>query len=124
MDSDGKTALMWAYQGGHFEVAITLISSGADINAKDKNSKNALNYSAESGNVGLMKLLLAQCADTGEQKSGVNCLDCFDSAYNKSRNDTFHNSPKIMNPNESKCQNLLKLRFNRITAEISIIFSG
>ena len=65
VDSDGKTALMWACQKGHFEVAITLISSGTDINAKDKNGKTAINYSAESGNVELMKLLLAQGADTG-----------------------------------------------------------
>ena len=38
-DNDNKTALMWACQSGHFEVTITLISSGANINAKDKNGK-------------------------------------------------------------------------------------
>lgn len=68
MDNDGKTTLMWACQSGHFEIAITLISSGADINIKDKNGKTAINYAAENGNVKPIKLLLAQGADTGAKK--------------------------------------------------------
>lgn len=57
-----KTALMWACKGGNFEAAITLISAGADINAKDINGKTVLNYAAEGGNTKIMELLLAQGA--------------------------------------------------------------
>lgn len=61
----GRSALMYACQKGNFEVALTLISAGADINAKDENGKTVLNYAAEGGNAEIMKLLLAQGADTG-----------------------------------------------------------
>lgn len=63
-----KTALMHACKNGNFEVAITLISAGADINAKDNNGKTVLNYAAKGGNVEIMKLLLAQGADNGVKK--------------------------------------------------------
>ncbi|MGX2983374.1 ankyrin repeat domain-containing protein [Helicobacter sp. 23-1045] len=56
------TALMRACKSGNFEVVLTLISAGADINAKDKNGKSVLNYAAEGGNTKIMELLLAQGA--------------------------------------------------------------
>lgn len=63
-----KTALMCACKNRKFEVALTLISAGADINAKDRNGKTVLNYAAEGRNVEIMKLLLAQGADNGVKK--------------------------------------------------------
>lgn len=63
-----KTALMYACQKGNFEIALMLISAGADINAKDENGKTVLNYAAEGGNTEIMKLLLAQGADNGTKK--------------------------------------------------------
>ena len=68
MDSDGKTALMWACQSGHLEMVLTLIAGSANINAKSNDGKTAINYSANCGNVELMKLLLAQGADAGAKK--------------------------------------------------------
>lgn len=65
VDSNGKTPLMWACQKRHLEIALILVASGANINAKDKDNKTALKYAVESGNMELIKLLLAQGADTG-----------------------------------------------------------
>ena len=33
---DGRTALMYACEGGHIECARLLVEKGADLNAKDK----------------------------------------------------------------------------------------
>jgi ankyrin repeat protein len=33
---EGMTALMYAAQGGHFEVAKLLVENGADVNKKDR----------------------------------------------------------------------------------------
>ena len=63
-----ETALMVTCQKGNFEVALTLISVGADINAKDKDGKTVLNYAAEGGNAEIMKLLLSQGAVRGVKK--------------------------------------------------------
>ena len=57
-----ETVLMIACEKGNYEVALTLISAGADINAKDKNGKSVLNYAAEGGNTKIMELLLARGA--------------------------------------------------------------
>lgn len=56
----GATALMLACKNGHYEVALTLITAGADINAKDINDKSVSQYAAEGGNAKIMELLLAQ----------------------------------------------------------------
>lgn len=64
----GITALMWACKNGHYEIALTLITAGVDINAKDSSGKTVLNYAAEGGNTEIMKLLLAQDADNGAKK--------------------------------------------------------
>lgn len=43
---DGLTALMWAADRGHLEVADILISVGADLNATDGDGQTALHYAA------------------------------------------------------------------------------
>lgn len=64
----GITALMSACQNGYYEVAIILITAGADINAKDIKGKSVSQYAAEGGNVKIMELLLAQGANSGAKK--------------------------------------------------------
>lgn len=59
------TALMLACKNGHYEVALTLITAGADINAKDIKGKSVAQYAAEGGNIKIMELLLARGADSG-----------------------------------------------------------
>lgn len=57
-----RTALMYACKNGNFEMALTLISAGADINARDRDNKTVFNYAAEGGNTKIMELLIAQGA--------------------------------------------------------------
>ena len=33
---DGRTALMWASEGGHIEIVKSLLLRGADVNIQDK----------------------------------------------------------------------------------------
>ncbi len=61
----GVTALMWACKNGHYEVALTLITFGADINARNINGKSVSQYAAEGGNTKIMELLLARGANSG-----------------------------------------------------------
>lgn len=61
-DDDAKSALAWACEKGNFEMALTLIAAGADMDAISNDGKSALNYAAVGGNVELMKLLIEQGA--------------------------------------------------------------
>jgi serine/threonine-protein phosphatase 6 regulatory ankyrin repeat subunit B len=54
----GKTALMFAVEGGHAKVASYLISKGADANAKDNHGQTALNYAASNGHIEIASLLV------------------------------------------------------------------
>lgn len=57
--TDGKTALMFAAEGGHSEIVKLLINQGADINKQDKNGKTALllAYEKNNANEALVQLL-------------------------------------------------------------------
>ena len=59
------TALMLACKNCHYEVALALITAGADINAKDIKDKSVSQYAAEGGNTKIMELLFAQGANIG-----------------------------------------------------------
>lgn len=61
-DDNAKSALAWACENGNFEMALTLIAAGADMDTISGEGKSALNYAAVGGNVELMKLLIEQGA--------------------------------------------------------------
>jgi len=63
-DSDGGTALQWAAWYGYSTIVSTLLSHGADINAKDYTSgRTALHEASEHGNLSCVKTLLKHGAE-------------------------------------------------------------
>ncbi|KAJ5742080.1 Ankyrin repeat-containing domain protein [Penicillium manginii] len=62
-DDSGRTALMWAVENGHEDVAHLLLQNGADVNAKDTNEWNALHKAIEKGYKELAQLLQVNGAD-------------------------------------------------------------
>ncbi|KAJ5219205.1 FabD/lysophospholipase-like protein [Penicillium cinerascens] len=62
-DGSGKTALIWAVEKGHKDVAQVLITNGADVNAKDMNEWTALHTAVANGYGELAELLRANHAN-------------------------------------------------------------
>ena len=62
-DSQEKTALHRAAQGGHLAIARLLLSKGANVNAKDNKKEIPLHTAARYGHMELIRLLLENGAD-------------------------------------------------------------
>lgn len=61
-DYDSRTALMLAAVKGHADVAVALISAGADVSAKDNLNRNALMEACIHGHADIVELLRRQGA--------------------------------------------------------------
>ncbi|KAG1664973.1 hypothetical protein FOA52_001985 [Chlamydomonas sp. UWO 241] len=72
--SDGKanTPLHFAARDGHAECASKLLSSGADVNAVNKNQWTPLHMAADSGHAGICSALLEQGASIEAQNTKGN----------------------------------------------------
>ena len=57
-DKSGRTALLWAVEGGSETLLQQLLSKGADVRAKDNDGKTALLYAAKNGRDIIVQLLL------------------------------------------------------------------
>ncbi|SPO02849.1 uncharacterized protein DNG_05526 [Cephalotrichum gorgonifer] len=58
-DSDGRTPLSWAVEGGHEDVVKLLLETGkVDINAKDRRGETPLSRAVSHGNMAIIELLL------------------------------------------------------------------
>jgi len=62
-DKSGRTALLWAVEGGSETLLQQLLSKGADVRAKDYHGKTALLYAAENGRDTIVQLLLDRDVD-------------------------------------------------------------
>ena len=62
-DECGRTALHWAADGGHVQVATALIKMGADVDAVDDDGQTALHYAATCERAEMCRLLLESGAD-------------------------------------------------------------
>lgn len=62
-DEAGRTALMYAADGGHVEVMQALLDAGADVNASDEAGQTALMYGIPLGLPPVPKLLIEAGAD-------------------------------------------------------------
>ena len=58
-----QTALMYAADEGHTEIAKLLIEKGADVNARDNDGWTPLMYAADEGRTEMGKLLIEKGAD-------------------------------------------------------------
>ncbi|EED11950.1 ankyrin repeat-containing protein, putative [Talaromyces stipitatus ATCC 10500] len=67
-DRSGTTALQWACERGHLEIAQLLLEKGADVNAQGGYYGNALNAAAEGGYLEIVQLLLEKEADVNTQR--------------------------------------------------------
>ncbi|KAL0048229.1 hypothetical protein WJX82_010668 [Trebouxia sp. C0006] len=73
---DDTTALHFAAQKGHAEVARFLLNEGASINGKTRKGMTALMFAAQSGNAELVKLLIKRKADpASKNKNGKSAAD-------------------------------------------------
>ncbi len=61
-DYDGRTGLMLASAKGHADVAVALISAGADVAAKDNLNRNGLMEACIHGHTQIIELLRRQGA--------------------------------------------------------------
>ncbi|UCG87332.1 MAG: ankyrin repeat domain-containing protein [Gemmatimonadota bacterium] len=62
-DDDGRTPLHYAASRGHVEVAITLLESGAEIDALEQDDETPLHYAAWRSQLETGRLLIAAGAD-------------------------------------------------------------
>ena len=62
-DKSGRTALLWAVEGGSETLLQQLLSKGADFRAKDYHGKTALLYAAKNGRDTIVQLLLDRDVD-------------------------------------------------------------
>ena len=60
---DVNAALMWSAFEGHIDTLQEFLSKGADVNARDSNSKTVLMMASEEGHTDIVKILLAKGAD-------------------------------------------------------------
>ncbi|KAK9903334.1 hypothetical protein WJX75_003130 [Coccomyxa subellipsoidea] len=67
-DYDSRTALMLAAAKGHADVAVALISAGADVSAKDSLNRNALMEACIHGHADIVELLRRQGATLGQDR--------------------------------------------------------
>ena len=65
-----QTALMWALERRHPEVARALIEHGADVRAKSKSGFTPLLFAARQGNVESARLLVERGVDVNEKAPG------------------------------------------------------
>ena len=63
-DEDEHTALHWACDGGHTEIAQDLIHSGADVNAQNCDGLTPLHMACACEHVAVAKLLINSGAST------------------------------------------------------------
>ncbi|KAK9075236.1 hypothetical protein SSX86_003557 [Deinandra increscens subsp. villosa] len=63
-DSEGRTALHWAVDRGHFETAELLLSRNTDVNLKDNEGQTALHYAAVCERESIAELLVKNSAAT------------------------------------------------------------
>jgi uncharacterized protein len=75
-DEAGRTPLMWAFKGGHLDVARWLLDQGAAINERTNDGCTALWCACEEGDLPVMRLLLERGADptTANQKGSTPLL--------------------------------------------------
>lgn len=66
-DNTWKTALMYACEEGHEEIAEFLISCGADVNAFDLEGNTAASFAAKNGYAKIIELLSQKGADVGHR---------------------------------------------------------
>lgn len=66
---DGMTALHWAADRGHVDVAKLLLDNSADVNARDECGQTPLHYAASCGHEAIVKILLQHGADSTLQDS-------------------------------------------------------
>ncbi|RYP70200.1 hypothetical protein DL771_005587 [Monosporascus sp. 5C6A] len=59
----GQTPLSWAAEKGHKEIVQLLLDKGAEIDAKDSNSRTPLSWAAEKGHKEIVQLLLDKGAE-------------------------------------------------------------
>ena len=57
-DSEGRTALMWAAERGHYDVAKAMIEHKVDVQAQDAHGATALHLAAYAGHAALCQLLI------------------------------------------------------------------
>jgi ankyrin repeat protein len=70
----GRTALHWAVQSDHTDVAELLLSKNADVNAQDSGGRTPLDEAARLGYMDMAKLLLAHGASVNAGYKGVTPL--------------------------------------------------
>jgi ankyrin repeat protein len=61
-DHEGRTALVWAAQGGHHQAVKVLLSNscdGVDVNSRDNRGMTAIMYSCQRGDLGVFDSLLS-----------------------------------------------------------------
>ena len=72
----GETALMFAIEKGHNEIARLLIENGADIDAQDKYQRTALMRASARGNTDMVALLVENGADVNvKDQKDLSALD-------------------------------------------------
>ena len=62
-DTSGKTALLWASQGGHLDIMRVLVDAGADVQHGDTSGKTALLWACKGGHVDVVNALIDAGAD-------------------------------------------------------------
>jgi len=64
-DAAGRTALMYAVEGGHDAIVAMLLSAGAGVDRQDESGETALHLAARHGRTAAARLLLQAGADFG-----------------------------------------------------------
>ena len=74
VDSEGKSALVWAVQRNELALVSLFIGKGADLNLLDSKLRDCLEYAMQARNVRLVKLLLKNGASTAAGKKRTHFL--------------------------------------------------
>ena len=76
MDALDKTALVWASENGHTDIALFLVGKGADVNIGDFTGQAPLYWAARMGYKEIVELLIKAGADVNQQDlQGARPLD-------------------------------------------------
>ena len=78
VNSDGKTALMWASKNGHFEIVKYLIANGANVNATGWYDYTALMVASQYGHLEVVKYLVENGADANQGALSASCYGHFE----------------------------------------------